>query len=468
MNGIIAVLILALCLGVLVLVPLLTPAETVALYGTVDLPSMAKALGLCGFLTLLAGAYTTKAGGDDSVFLVRVFIFAVLVRMMLGVLIFVFNLQDFFGGDAYTYDFFGETQLNIWLGNTVHEFTMERFTARYGTGVSGWGMVYLVGGIYGLIGRNMLAVQFVNAVFGAATAPVIYLCTRQIFENKRAARIAALFVGFFPSLVLWSSQGLKDAPIVFLLAFCILATLKLADRLSAGYVFGLLFGLMGLLSLRFYIFYIMAVAIGAAFFLGTRSMTAESFVRQFVIIVVVCAGLAYLGVGRLADVQLEKFTRLDEVQRSRRDASNAAESGFAEDADVSTASGALSTIPIGLAYLLFAPFPWQLASLRQSITFPEMVVWWLSFPALVAGIWFALRYKLRQVSAILLFTTILTLAYSIFQGNVGTAYRQRAQLLVFYFIFVGIGYELFLEKHEDRKRQREEAKTRTEKMNLRF
>ena len=468
MNGIIAALLLALCLGVLFLVPLLTPADAVALYGVTDVPSCAKALGLCGLLTLLAGSYIARASDDDSVFLVRIFIFALLVRMTLASLIFLFNLQDFFGGDAYTYDFFGETQLNIWLGNTVHEFTMERFTARYGTGVSGWGMIYLVGGIYGLIGRNMLAVQFVNAVFGAATAPVIYLCTRHIFENKRAARLSALLVGFFPSLVLWSSQGLKDAPIVFLLAFCILATLKLSERLSVGYIFGLLFGLMGLLSLRFYIFYIMAVAVAAAFFLGARSMTAESFVRQFVIIVIVCAGLAYLGVGRLADVQLEKFTRLDEVQRSRRDASNAAESGFAEDADVSTASGALSTIPVGLTYLLFAPFPWQLASLRQSITFPEMMVWWLSFPALVTGIWFALRYKLRQVSAILLFTTILTLAYSIFQGNVGTAYRQRAQLLVFYFIFVGIGYEIFLEKREDRKRQRKEAKLRTEQKNLRF
>jgi hypothetical protein len=458
MNGVIAFLILTLCLGVLVFVPLLTPTEIIVLYGVVDVASCAKALGLCGLLSVLAGWYAVQAGGDDGVFLVRLFIFALLLRMLLGVLIFIFNLQDFFGGDAYTYDFFGETQLNIWLGNTVHEFTMERFTARYGTGVSGWGMIYLVASIYGLIGRNMLAVQFVNAIFGAATVPIIYLCTRHIFGNKRAARISAAFVGFFPSLVLWSSQGLKDAPIVFLLAFCILATLKLSEKLSVGYVIGLLFGLMALLSLRFYIFYIMAVAVGAGFFLGTRNLTAQSFVRQFAIIIVVCAGLAYLGVGRLADVQLEKFTRLDEVQRSRRDASNAAESGFAEDADVSTASGALSTIPIGLTYLLFAPFPWQLASLRQSITFPEMMVWWLSFPALVAGIWFAVRYKLREVAVILLFTTILTLAYSIFQGNVGTAYRQRAQLLVFYFIFVAIGYEIFLEKREDRKRQLEAAR----------
>jgi hypothetical protein len=35
---------------------------------------------------------------------------------------------------------------------------------------------------------------------------------------------------------------------------------------------------------------------------------------------------------------------------------------------------------------------------------------------------------------------------------VGTAYRQRAQLLVFYFIFVAVGIVLLKERSEDKKR----------------
>jgi hypothetical protein len=84
-----------------------------------------------------------------------------------------------------------------------------------------------------------------------------------------------------------------------------------------------------------------------------------------------------------------------------------------------------------MIYLLFAPFPWQLASLRQSITLPEMLVWWTSFPLLILGLWFAVKYKLRQVLPVIIFTTMLSISYSVFQGNVGTAYRQRSQLLVF-------------------------------------
>ncbi len=126
---------------------------------------------------------------------------------------------------------------------------------------------------------------------------------------------------------------------------------------------------------------------------------------------------------------------------------------FRAQSDVSTSEGALKTIPIGLVYLLFAPFPWQLASLRQSITLPEMIVWWASFPLLILGLWFSIKYRLRQISPILIFTVMLSLAYSIFQGNVGNAYRQRSQLLVFYFIFVAVGYVLLAEKREERKRR---------------
>jgi hypothetical protein len=53
---------------------------------------------------------------------------------------------------------------------------------------------------------------------------------------------------------------------------------------------------------------------------------------------------------------------------------------------------------------------------------------------------------------------MLTLAYSVFQGNVGTAYRQRAQILVFYFMFVAVGFVLMKERKEDRKRQQGTAR----------
>jgi 4-amino-4-deoxy-L-arabinose transferase-like glycosyltransferase len=291
-----------------------------------------------------------------------------------------------------------------------------------------------------------------NAVVGAATAPVIFLCARHIFENLRVARLAAIAVAFYPSLVLWSAQGLKDGPIVFLLAVAMLATLKLGERISGGYLTLLLGSMAGMLTLRFYIFYMLCSAVAGSFIIGMRKLTGQSLARQLVVVVVVGLGLTYVGVLRTASQQFERFGNLEAVQRSRADLATSAGSGFGKDVDVSTTRGALTAIPVGMAYLLFAPFPWQLVSLRQSITLPEMLLWWASFPLLVAGLWFTLRHRLRRALPILIFTAMLTLAYSVFQGNVGTAYRQRSQLLVFYFIFVSVGAVLVKERSEDRRR----------------
>jgi 4-amino-4-deoxy-L-arabinose transferase-like glycosyltransferase len=273
------------------------------------------------------------------------------------------------------------------------------------------------------------------------------------------ARVCALLTAFFPSLVLWSCQGLKDGPIVFLLALSMLATLKLGNRFSFKYLGALAVALCGLLTLRFYVFYIVVLAVTTAFILGRRRLTAQSFARQLLVLIVIGLALSYFGVSRYATQQFDAYGSFRQLQLMRKDASQSAGSGFGQDVDVSTPAGAIGAIPLGLSYLILAPFPWQMASPRQIITLPEMLVWWCSLPLLVLGLWFSIKYKLREIAPILIFTTLLTLTYSILQGNVGTAYRQRAQLLVFYFVFVAVGFVFMKEKREERARRRMEERT---------
>jgi 4-amino-4-deoxy-L-arabinose transferase-like glycosyltransferase len=301
----------------------------------------------------------------------------------------------------------------------------------------------------------MLATQFVNCVLGAATAPLTYLMAMEIFPNITVSRAAAVLTAFFPALIIWSCQGLKDGPIVFLLALSMLAILKLGEKFSVRYLVALALALCCLLTLRFYVFYIVALAGGAAFILGRHRLTAQSFARQMIVITVISLALGYFGVSRYATQQMEVYGSAEEVQRMRSDAAQSAESGFGRDLDVSTTSGALSAVPIGLIYLILAPFPWQFGSFRQMLTLPEMVVWWCAIPLLALGAWFTIKHRIREIAPIIIFTSLLTLTYSIVQGNVGTAYRQRAQLLVFYFIFVAVGFVLVREKRDNERRKKQ-------------
>ncbi len=458
MNSLLTFLYLVLCAAIVVFVPALV-APYISDYGVVTIFDTSRAVLLCTALASLAAFYAYKQGTNGT-FLIRLFTAALLLRLLVAAAIFVSRGQDFFGGDAMTYDFYGNAQLQAWGGDSYAQSVAHRFV-RNDRG-SGWGMVYLVAAVYGILGRNMLAIQLVNSVLGAVTAVILFLCAHEVFNNLKVARLAGMAVAFFPSLVLWSAQGLKDAPIVFCLALCILSTLKLGQKLSLKYLLVLVCSLLSLLSLRFYVFYMICVAVAGALVIGVQAITATSFLRQFTAIILLGLALAYMGVTRSATVQFEQYGNLERAQRSRRDMVRRAESGFGQDEDISTASGALSTIPLGLLYLLFAPFPWQVASLRQSITLPEMVVWWASFPLLILGLWFAIKYRLRMISPILIFTSMLTLAYSMFQGNVGTAYRQRAQLLVFYFIFVAVGFVLLKERREERKRRALEERREVE------
>ena len=391
---------------------------------------------------------------DEKTFLFRLFLVGLLVRIVLAAVINMGHMEEFFGGDANTYDIFGRSLLQGLHGDGFHMGKYESFVA---SGAGAWGMLYLVAGIYEVVGRNLLAVQLVNASIGAATGIVVYYNTMALFNNVRAAKLAALLVTFFPSLILWSSQALKDGLIILALAVSILATLRLMEKITIGWVLVITVSLLTLLSLRFYIFYMMTAAVAGSFVLGMKTLSAQSFIHRFVAVTAIGLAFTSFGVLQYAGNQFDRFANLRQIQMSRQDQAEAG-SGFAKDVDVTTTEGALTVIPVGIVYLLFAPFPWQFTTLRQSITLPEMIVWWFSFPLLVLGLWYSIKHRLRQVSPIVIFTTMLTLVYSIFQGNVGTAYRQRSQLLVFYFIFVAVGAIIVKERAEYRRLRAQMAK----------
>jgi hypothetical protein len=192
------------------------------------------------------------------------------------------------------------------------------------------------------------------------------------------------------------------------------------------------------------------IAVVGSFLIGT-SNSAQSIIRRSFVLVVLGLGLTYFGVTRTATVDLDRYGDLKTLQNSRLDQAQSAKSGFSEDTDVSTAQGASSAIPVGFVVLMLAPFPWEMASLRQSITLPEVLAWWAMIPLLIYGLWWTVRHRLRTAFPILIFTVMLTLSYSIFQGNVGTAYRQRTQIQVFLFMFIGVGWQIWRERKEDQK-----------------
>src|SRR5215212_968093 len=139
MNALLALSALALVAGV----PLIFPGEG---------PAAATVfVALAG-----AGALVVSRHESESRFLVRVFVAAALIRAAVGSSIYYFQLQDFFGGDAYTYDYLGMVLTEFWKGNLSYAY----YNDLLGFYVQrNWGMPFTVGALYMVVGRSMLAVQ---------------------------------------------------------------------------------------------------------------------------------------------------------------------------------------------------------------------------------------------------------------------------------------------------------------------
>jgi dolichyl-phosphate-mannose-protein mannosyltransferase len=373
----------------------------------------------------------------DQRFLLKIFFAALAVRYVLAYVIYSRNLQQVLGADADTYDAFGNALLQSWRGlvdPTAH--WLVKYTS---AGTSGFGMYYIVAAIYYVIGQNPLAIQLINCALGAGVCVAGYKIAMLVYPNQRVARTVTIMTAFSPSLVLWTSQGLKDGPIMLCLCLCALYALRVCTKVEMKSFALLLVSLICLYTLRHYAAYIMFTAVaGGLLFTARRKLSPVRILQGGVLVIVIGLAIGYFGAGEVAKSSLD----LKHIQNARTWGAKASNSGFGGDVDITDPQAAIEYLPLGILYVLLSPFPWMINNLRQLITLPELIAWWCLMPMMVRGYWFAIRKRLRQSFVICTFSVGLTLAFALYQSNAGTAYRHRSQLYVFFFIFICIGLEL--------------------------
>lgn len=337
-----------------------------------------------------------------------------------------------FWGDSGTYDAFGAAVAEGWKQEGSVTLWSQTLEGRVNSG-----FIYVVAVVYYIFGHNTLLMQFLNCTIGALTTIAIFEIGLLLYDSRVATR-AMLLSAFFPQMVFWSAALYKDAAVMLCIALAILAALQLRQRSGLVWLLIYVAAAGALVWLRFYIFYAIMAASFAGLLSSHRRGPLFGLMSQVALVGSVILLLLYTPTGR--EIQNRaRFLDLQQLQNARSDLAVRANTGFASDADVSTPLGVLSTLPIGVMYLLFAPFPWTVGSVRQVLSLPDVLVWYALMPALIRGLRSAVRHRLAQTLPILVFTTALTLAYGAFLGNAGTAYRQRTQIMMFYFIFIADG-----------------------------
>lgn len=298
------------------------------------------------------------------------------------------------------------------------------------------GYFYINAVFFSAFGHSEIPVRLFNALLGAVCCRYVYFLARELFGADGARRAATLYA-FFPSLVLWSALNIRDMWVIALILFISWRSLQVVRGYSHLALLSVVGATFLLTFFRDYLFYVVALPPVVAFLIGRRGRVERNFV------IALLAGLAVVVLVQqgVVGASAHKHMSLESLSETRQNLATGG-SAFYQEVDISTPGKALSFLPIGMAYFLFSPFPWQITSFLKVCSVPEMILIYGLAPAMFRGIRHAIQNRFRESLQVLLLTAFLTVSYSLGEGNVGTLYRHRAQAIVFYLMFAAAGLEV--------------------------
>ena len=300
------------------------------------------------------------------------------------------------------------------------------------------GYYFMLAGLYWLFGPHPVAGLVVNALLGAALVPVVSDTTRRLFGPAAATYVPPLVL-LVPSMMLWPSQLIKEAPILLLIALAANGAARVTERISLLPLAWIALSMALLLTFRGHVALVLAGGLVGAIVLGRRELVGGAgagLVTASLVIALLSFGIGYSGFDAAVNADLEQANLV------RRDLALSGRSGYDADVDISTSRQALSYLPRGLVSFMLGPFPWQIRGTRQLPVLPDMFVWWALMPSLWRGLGEGHRLVSKRLLVLVLpaFTTACMLSLAV--GNFGTMIRERLQVVVLLVPLIALGLSL--------------------------
>ncbi|MEN8150180.1 MAG: glycosyltransferase family 39 protein [Planctomycetota bacterium] len=436
----------------LIVIGLVSVAVLLPLVSESTVAAASPAILALGLLAALAVAVLFRLGrppekdGDgttgqsDRRFLVLLVLSGFVARVVVAIALRRLGLNQVIAPDELTFHNNGIV-FSMWLrGETPYRLSYHHLDSLQ------VGYFYLVGTIYYLFGIQPILPILLNCLVGSLAAIPVHRIARDL-HGREAARTAAILVTFFPSVLLWSTMLLRDSLVVLLLMMIVVGVMELRKRFTLHNLV-LLLGLLTLLgTLRQYLFLMVAGTAIASFVLGRTGRTAKSLVVSLLVIVALFSLMKVAGFGVW---ELERASLFHLNQRRQYNALATAAGSIAPEVDISKPIGALTYLPVGMAYFLGSPFPWQVLSTRQLVALPDVLVWYGLLPSILLGLLHLIRRRFRDASMLLITMTVITILYSLVEGNIGIIFRHRVQVIVPCMVLAGIGLARLRERRAEK------------------
>jgi hypothetical protein len=360
--------------------------------------------------------------------------------------------------DASYYEHMGYYVANQWLtGKSVSLDEILPVYSRFATL-----LIAIIAGFYYAL-DGLRATPLLLVLYSAVTAVVpvyTYRVAKELGTSSVTAKRAAWLVALTPSFAFWSGALYKEGLVLLALNVGTYHTLRLQSRWQARSLVMVMASVLVLWGVRFYLAILMVAAVAVALVWSrTRLLSGDKaigavpvLVRQAIVGILLVALIAGMGaVETTEEVMLESDQGiLVELDRRRQWDSNAAASGFLQDARIATPNEAIEYFPKGLFYFLTVPLPWQFGSVRQNAVIPETAFWLLLYPFIALGFLRGLRVNPGGTVFILIVTTGISVFYAMLTGNVGSAYRMRCQVWLLWAPFAMWGWQTWRQRRAEK------------------
>jgi hypothetical protein len=138
-------------------------------------------------------------------------------------------------------------------------------------------------------------------------------------------------------------------------------------------------------------------------------------------------------------------TRSPSVAVLNPDAKNVVGERFQADSDAGSVTGSLMTnlrhLPLGLAFVFGAPFPWTARTLLDFATIPEALAWYFCLAFAIAGFAWLLRGRDFRYAHGVAAAAGMSIVFALIESNVGTLIRSRDMMVPLFIILTGVGIE---------------------------
>jgi 4-amino-4-deoxy-L-arabinose transferase-like glycosyltransferase len=312
------------------------------------------------------------------------------------------------------------------------------------------GYVAPVAVLYRVFGRHILLAQLVAAIFGAVAAGTICRLTLLV-SNRRTALAAGAIVAFFPSHVLWSSVAYKDSAVWAASAGAAL----LAARAARARGWRLVLIGAGLGALVFALGHLrMVTTVAVCCALVLAALVSDRAARPARVLGALAIAVLmpwYIGIGPAGVDLLQPAGAIRAAGAcNARSAFTNCDAGTDTSADASVGAD-LGHLPRGLSVMLVEPAPWaSVGGAELRLAQLELVFW---LPLLAAAGWGlpeAYRRR-RELACIVLTAGAMLVAYALGEGNLGTAYRHRSELIPALAVLAALGVARIMSWWRDRR-----------------